>query len=233
MARMFLPLVVAMLAAVVVITMLSIPIARPEQLLPLFPEGIKPILHGVYFSFGFPFAEMALFAMLLPYVRKEGRKALVKWMTGTTVVNMLSLLFVIVVSVVTLGPLAAERKFSLYSVARLLEIGNFLEGTEAIVGYALIAGSYMKATLVLYMLNQITSSLLKTNGDMLLPFKALISFMLSVTMFQNESEFNESVNVVWPLITMTVGMAPLLLMAVITFCKRSIKSFKSDEFGSN
>ena len=35
------------------------------------PLGIKPVVLGAYFSYGFPYVEIVLMAMILPYVRKE------------------------------------------------------------------------------------------------------------------------------------------------------------------
>jgi len=224
MGRMFFLLMVSMLVFVVLIVGLAVPIAKIEPLLPLFSEGIKPILHGVYFSFGFPFAELFLFAVILPFVRKESRKYAGKWMYAMTAFSGFLLLIVVVITVMTLGPLAGDRKFSLYAVARLIKIGEFLVGIEAIVGYALIAGSFMKAAIVLFILNHVTFRFFKLNDDKIaLPAISLITFLLSVTLFHTEAEFNFSVNVVWPLITMTVGIGPLLLAAFITFIKRRFR----------
>ena len=221
MGRMFFLLMCSMVLAVVLIVLMSIPIDRAESLLPLFPEGFKPILHGIYFSFGFPFGESFLFAVILPFVRKESRRHAGKWLLVMTAFSAFLLLIVVVTTVMTLGPVAGDRKFSLYAVARLVEIGEFLIGLEAIVGIALIAGSFMKATVVLFILNYMTSHFFKLDDDkLLLPALALITFLLSMTMFEAESEFSTAVQVGWPSIVMTVGIAPLALAALITFVKR-------------
>ena len=80
MGRMFFPLVCSMLVFVYLIVCFAAPVARIETLLPFFQDGLKPILHGVYFSFGFPFAELFLFSVILPFVKKEERKHAGKWM---------------------------------------------------------------------------------------------------------------------------------------------------------
>jgi len=221
MGRMFFLLMASMIAAIVIIVVLSIPIARTEPLLPLFAEGFKPVLHGIYFSYGFPFGELFLFSVILPFVRKESRKHAGKWMYAMTALSGLLLLAVTVITLMTLGPLAGDRKFSLYAVSRLIEVGQFLVGIEAVVGIALIAGSFMKATVVLFILNSVMSRFFKLDDDkLLLPVISLIAFLLSVTMFPTESEFNFAVDVVWPFIVMTIGTGPLILAALITFAKR-------------
>jgi spore germination protein KB len=227
MGRMFFLLVSAMLSFVILIDLLAAPIARVDTLLPLFADGMKPILHGVYFSFGFPFGELYLFSALYPFVRKESRPRVGKWMYVMTAVSGFFLLNVVLMTIMTLGPLAADRKFSLYSVARLIQVGQFISGIEAIVGIALIAGSFMKATIALFILNHVTTKFFKLKDDkILLPGIAFITFLMSVTMFQEESEFAYSVNDVWPMITWTVGIGPLILAAIITFMKRWISARK-------
>ena len=227
MGRMFFLLVSSMLAFVILIDFMAAPIARIETLLPLFADGMKPVLHGIYFSFGFPFAELFLFSAIFPFVRKESRPSVGKWMYAMTAISGFFLLTVVLVTIMTLGPLAGDRKFSLYSVARLIQIGQFISGIEAVVGIALIAGSFMKATIVLFILNQATSKFFKLQDDKtVLPAIAFVAFLLSVTMFQKESEFSYSVNDVWPMITFTVGVGPMVLAAIITFMKRWISARK-------
>jgi len=223
MGRMFFLLMASMLTTIVVIVCLAFPLGRIEPLLPLFAEGFKPILHGIYFSFGFPIAELFLFAVILPFVRRESRSRAGRWMHAMTALSGLLLMAVTVISVMTLGPLAGERKFSLYAVARLIEVGEFLLGLEAIVGIAMIVGAFMKTAIVLFILNHIASRLLNLSDDkLLLPAISLVGFLLSMTMFRSESEFVFSVDVVWPLIVLTIGIGPLILAALITMVKRGM-----------
>jgi spore germination protein KB len=221
MGRMYFLLLGSMLLAIVVIVLLAVPFARIETLLPFFPEGIKPVLYGAYVSFGFPFAELILFAPVLPFVRKENHQPVGKWMYVLTALAWFLQLVVTVISITTLGPLAGERKFSLYAVARLIEIGEFLRGLEAIVGIALISGSFMKAAIVLFVLNDVTAHFFKLDDDkLLLPAIALVAYLLSMTMYHEEAEFVFSVQAVWPLLILAVGIVPLMLAALIMMVKR-------------
>ena len=223
MGRMFFLLMGSMMLAVVLIVFLAVPLTRTETLLPLFTEGIKPVLHGIYFSFGFPFGELFLFSVILPFVRKDSRRDAGKWLYAMTALSGFLLLIVILITVMTLGPLAGDRKFSLYAVARLIKVGNFSVGLEAIVGIALIAGSFTKATIVLFILNYVTARFFKLDDDkLLLPAISFITFLLSMTMFRTEDEFSFAVQVGWPFIVMTVGIVPLMLAALITLLRRNM-----------
>lgn len=221
MARMFLMLLISMYGFIAIILLLSLPLYHPDQLLPLFPLGIKPVIHGIYFSFGFPFVEIVLFSMLLPYLRKEGRASVKKMMFGAMFISGIAFLLVILSTIMVLGPLAGERNYSLYAIARLIIIGNFLEGIEAVASFTLIAGSYMKATIVLFILNSLVSKLLKMdNNKLIIAIISFVCFLLSVTMFSKVSEYNEAVNVIWPLIMMTIGLIPILLITIVTYIRR-------------
>ena len=223
MARMFFPLMGSMMLAVALIFILAIPLARPETLLPLFPEGVKPVLRAFYFSSGFPFGELVLFSAILPFVRKESRRHAGKWLYGITALSGFLLLAVILITQMTLGPMAGDRRFSLYAVARLIKIGDFMIGLEAIVGIALIAGCFMKAAIVLYILNYTASRFLNLDDDkLLLPAIAFTAFLMTMTMFRSEAEFQFAVTVVWPLVVMIVGILPLTLAALVTLVKRSL-----------
>ena len=223
MGRMFFLLMGSMMLAVVVIVFLAVPLTRTETLLPLFTEGIKPVLHGIYFSFGFPFGELFLFSVILPFVRKDSRRDAGKWLYAMTALSWLLLLTVVIITLMTLGPLAGDRKFSLFAVARLIKVGNFIVGLEAIVGIALIAGSFTKATIVLFILNYVTARFFKLDDDkLLLPAISFLTFLLSMTMFRTEDEFSFAVQVGWPFIVMTVGIVPLMLAALITLLRRNM-----------
>ena len=222
MGRMFILLMASMMLAIVVIVFLAVPISRPEALLPLYVD-IKHMLHGIYFSFGFPFGELFLFSAILPFVRKESRQHAGKWMYAMTALCGILLIVVILITVMTHGPMAGDRKFSLYAVARLIKIGQFMIGLEAIVGIALIAGSFMKATIALFILNHVTARFFKLDDDqLLLPAISYVAFLLTMTMFRSEAEFSFAVNTVWTLIVMAFGIVPFVLAALITFVKRGI-----------
>ncbi|MFC4768660.1 GerAB/ArcD/ProY family transporter [Effusibacillus consociatus] len=224
MARMFTLLLYIMVTLVFAVLLFVLPYYRPEHLLPVFPKGIKPILHGAYMAWGFPYAELILFSMILPFTSKERKSPLVKFMFLAHLVNGVSLVTVIVCTIMAIGPLAGEIKYSVFQLARLINVQEIIERIESVIGFTLIAGSYMKATIVLFILNLALSQLLKLQDDRLLIFPvALVSLLLSLTMFKNEAEFVENVTVVWPLLITTVGVLPVLLITVVTLFKKNRK----------
>ncbi|TVY11127.1 GerAB/ArcD/ProY family transporter [Paenibacillus cremeus] len=220
MARMFTLLLYSMFFFGIWVVLLASPNYRVEYLLPVFPDGIKPVLHGLYYTFGFPYAEVVIFASLLPFVRKEKNDRLTAYMFAALIISGIALSTAVVCSILAMGPLAGELKYSLFQIARLISVGDIVERIESVIGMSLIAGSYMKATIALYVLNLGLSQLLKLKDDRLLVFPlALISFLHSLIMFKNEAEFAEKVTDVWPLLNAVLSVFPILLITLITFIK--------------
>jgi spore germination protein KB len=181
---------------------------------------MKPVLHGAYYTFGFPFAEVVLFGMLLPFVNKETGKSLGKLMVLTLLFNVVILILVVDCTMMAVGPLSGELKYSLYELARLISVGDFIERIESVIGLSLTIGSYMKATIVLYVLNLALANTLKIKDMRIftLPL-ALVSFFLTLVMFDNESEFVERVTVVWPLMNIVCTVIPLLTITLVTIMR--------------
>ncbi|WP_332692620.1 GerAB/ArcD/ProY family transporter [Halalkalibacter lacteus] len=227
MGRMFTMLLIFVVGMFFLFLLLIIPMLRPEYLLPLFPDGLKPVFHGTYLAFGFPYAEVILFAVLLPFARNEKGGTLEKKMYIAIVLNFFLLLVAVLVSIMILGPTGADIKYSLFYIATLIDIQDILTRLEAVIAMSWIIGSYMKATVVLFVINFMISQLLNLKDDRILIFpSALLAFLLSVSNY-NEQEFVEVVTVVWPFLITVVGVLPILFITFLTFVKKKFKKQKN------
>lgn len=226
MVRMFTNLILIMLFFVFIVMLLSIPNYHPDYIMPIMPDGIKPVLHGAYFSFGFPYAEAFLFAMLLPFVKKnpDNKNSLNRWMFIALLLNTLILISSVICVIFVAGSVAGDVKYSLYLVARLIDFQDIIQRIESIIGMTLIAGSYMKATVALFVLNLTLTRLFGLQDDRLLIFPlALINLFLSVVMYDSEIQWYEIVSNIWPLWNGVAGFVPLLLLTLIACIKNSSK----------
>lgn len=233
MARMFTILITIMIGCVFVIFLLAIPDYRPEQLLPIMPQGIKPMLHGLYFTYGFPFGEVIVFVMLLKFVRKDDDKILNKYMYLSLILNALVLIISVVCTIMMFGPMAGERKYSLYQFARIIQVVDIIERIESIVAMALIAGSYMKAAITLYALNLTITNLLRLKDDRILVFPiAVICVLLSLLLSEGMARFEETVSSVHPLfITVSYGI-PLFIVTIVTMFRKKKASDSASASGT-
>jgi len=222
MARMFTVLVLIMLVFSIIVMLLAWTAYQPAFLLPLLPEGAKQVAHAAYMTAGFPFGEIVLYAMLLPFVQMEPNRSLPRCLFGSLTVTGLMLTLSTVCTIMAYGPSSGFYKYSLYMLAREIQVQDIIQRVESVIGMALIFGSYMKATLFLFILDRILIELFRPRRkNMFLMPITMGGLLLSQTMFDNSADFNELVYVVWPFIVLIVSCTLIALMVLLTaFQKR-------------
>ena len=157
--------------------------------------------------------------MVLQFARQD-QEPLGKYMFVVILISGISLTLVIVCTIMALGPLAANIKYSLFTLARMIELAEVIERVESVIGLALIVGSYMKASIVLFAINLGLSQLFRLQDERILIFPiTFVALLLSLTMFQNEMEFMEHVGTVWPLLITVTGIVPILVLTIVTAFK--------------
>lgn len=221
MARIFVLYTIIVLFFVFLVLALLFGNYHPGFLLPILPDGIKPVMLGSYFTFGFPFAEIVVFSMLLPYVNKESSSKLPKYMIAALIFNGFILIVTTICTLMTYGPLSTKQRYPLFAISRLVDFADFMQRIESVVGISLIAGSYMKATIALFALNLMMSRLFKTQDERVFIYPiTLICFCLSIVMFDSQADFDEKVSLVWPLLNLTLAVIPFLIISFVSFIKK-------------
>lgn len=224
-AGMFGVLMMSVMLFVVFNISLASPGFHPAYLLPLLDKGWKPVWHGIYFIYGFPYGELALFCMILPLVRAKSRA---KDRTGrklalAVALNAASLLAVTTATILVFGPLAGERKYSMFEVARTVYITELFERLEALMGYSMIVASFMKATIVLFSANLTLNSLLKLprdNRQLLFPLAFLTALISVAVGLRGEANWSFIVSGIHPLWVVSCGTLPLLVLYAVSLARR-------------
>jgi spore germination protein KB len=214
MARMFIMLIITVMLFTIAVWLLAIPDYQPHLLLPVMPDGIKPILHGAFIGFGFPYEEIFLFVFMFPYVKQETRKGLSRNLLLALLINGTTLVISAVSTIMIFGPMAGERKYSLYEVARTIEVQEIIQRIESVVGMSLIAGSFMKTAITLFILNKVCNRLFRIQSDKLLVYPlAFISFVLALN-FKGDARWVDIVSHIHPLWAAVSMTIPLLLVTL-------------------
>lgn len=125
-------------------------LVKLENLSPILENGWKPILSTVYKqTYTFPFGEMIVFTMFLPYLNKPhlGKKAGIYAIFSTGMI--LSLTIAIEISI--LGVLGvSESQFPLLETITKVNIANFIQRVDVIVVATLIFGVFIKIMVFFY-----------------------------------------------------------------------------------
>lgn len=229
MARMFILLLCYSIFFASLVLLLNVPNYHSGYLLPAFPAGMKPVIHGTYSIIGFPYGELVLFSFLFPFVNKEKAKSLKKYMFSAFMLQGFFIITSILCTIMALGPLSGTFKFSLFELARLVNIKEIITRIEAFIGIALIVGSYMKASIMLFVLKEALSRILKLKDERIIIFPVtFISLLLTLTMFKSETEHFEATFIIWPLVISTLVVLPLLFITILAFFRREKIEEKGD-----
>lgn len=220
--RMFILMNFTVILSIVVILILALQNYKLEHLIPIMPDGFKPILLGSYFAYGFPFSEVIIFAMILPFVDQKENKTLKKGMIVALTTNVFFLVVAVLSTIMVFGPLAGDRVYSMFEVARTIELYKVFTRIEILIGYSLIIGSYMKAAIAFYVLNLAMTHLfrLKDSQILILPL-ALSCFLFSMIQISlGQARWINVVSVIEPL-WKTVGFVlPILILVMVAVLKR-------------
>ncbi|MBM7564335.1 GerAB/ArcD/ProY family transporter [Paenibacillus sacheonensis] len=216
MTGLFPVLMASVMLFVVLVTLLSISNYSFGNLLPVLPNGAKPLLQGVYTTYGFPYCEVVLFSMILCYVKAFGKRFEFKALQAV-LANALSLSGATVVTILVFGPIAGDRKYSLFEVARTVNIIDVFSRMEALIGYSLILASFMKTTIVLFTAHQTLMHLLKLKQDRMLIFP-LALFMAAISLAaatRGETKWHYEVSAIHPLWGFSFALLPLLIVFAV------------------
>ncbi len=106
MARMFTLLIITIFSFSTIVILLTIPIYRVELLIPLFPHGFKPVLHGALYGCWISIRRAGLVFNGSSVCKRQ--EPLDKFMFTSILISGLSLTLVIVCTIMALGPIAGN-----------------------------------------------------------------------------------------------------------------------------
>ncbi|MFP7295517.1 GerAB/ArcD/ProY family transporter [Bacillus safensis] len=198
-----------------------------HQIRPFLEHGWKPILTTVYSDLLiFPFGEMIVFLMLLPYLN---RPQLAKRVWLAAVISsglILSWMFVLNTSV--LGIEVMQRSvFPTLTAVGKVNLFNFIERLDAIVVFTLLITVFFKASIYLYAAVVGITDLFKLNNyrQILFPIGTIVIF-LSLAMASNFSEQGEEGALLQYVMFAPNIITPLLMLLVSIIRNRFKKKKK-------
>lgn len=123
---------------------------KMSNLLPVLEDGWGPVLSTTFpLTLSFPFGEMIVFTMLLPYLNQS--KNGIRGGLLAILLSGLILSCIIAINISVLGPFAAEQAaFPLYKTTGKINIGDFIQRLDVIAVIILIVGGFFKIAIFFY-----------------------------------------------------------------------------------
>ncbi|MFC4810178.1 GerAB/ArcD/ProY family transporter [Paenibacillus sp. GCM10023250] len=213
-AEIFLPWILTMLLLLIVFLLPQIQFDRVQ---PVFEAGTKAILHGSLSVISIPYLELTVFLMIIPAVNKPkiGMPFLKGAVLGGLVIIVITLLCVFVLG----WDFASRHTFPSYTLAKKIQVGEFLQRIEVLVAIIWFLTIFFKLSLSFYaaLLGFAQVLRLQSYRPMIVPFGILMG-ILSILVYPNIVYFRVFAGEIWPFYSATFGLVlPLLLLVVSWF----------------
>ena len=198
----------------VMLTIMAIPNMEFKRLLPMMENGFKPVFRGTLSPIGFPFAETALFTMIIPHI---GRSERVKkaFLLGGLAGGFFLLTVIIWTLLVISSETIAQIGYPVLEAVRLISLFHFVERVDALIIINWLGFGFIKITICFYALVTGLAQWfnLKDYRPLILP-AGIVILALSLILFDNQAEAVLFIDI-WVLFTIMVGITiPLLLLIV-------------------
>ncbi|MFZ7944666.1 MULTISPECIES: GerAB/ArcD/ProY family transporter [Bacillaceae] len=205
-------------------------IIHPEFLQPMLENGWKPVL--ITFIRGtitFPFGEMVVFIMLLPYINDQ-KKVKAACMGGMILAGI-NVTITAAINVATLGvDLFQRSNFPLLTTIGKIQLANFIERLDVLFVIYLVIAGYFKISLFFYAAVIGTADIFRFKNHQKLSFPiGFVILFASITIASNYAEhIQEGLRVVpvylhWPFQI----IIPFLLLIIAIFRNRKKKTTSS------
>lgn len=173
----------ALLMIFFALLLLLLPQIETMEILPIFGEGIKPILQGSLVVLNLPYLELVLLLAVFPYLNsKKGGKAF--WIGGA--IGGLSLVLYPLLIVMILGKyFAGMLLYPSYSLAKMVEL-DFLRRIEVLYAAIWISTLFYKLVICFFVSLEGINHLLAIEDRKILAFPlVLILWGLSIIVYPN------------------------------------------------
>jgi spore germination protein KB len=214
-----------MLSVVGFILIVSSGLIDMTNLQPVLEEGIVPVLKVVFTqTLYFPFAEIIVFTMILPYMNNPKKVRLTMiFATGLSGINLI-LTMLINISVLGVG-LTARSQFPLLSTVQTIQVADFLERLDVFFMLALIIGIFFKISVLFYAAVIGTASLFKVKSPSRLAYPlGLVLLFMSITIASNFQEhIQEGLKIVMYVLHIPLLVIIPIFLLLVAFLKNRKK----------
>jgi spore germination protein KB len=187
--------------------------------LPVFEVPLTEFIQATHIVVTIPICEIFIFLLVFPSLNKKqqlNRSVLLGLIIGT------GYLFLTVVrNVAVLGPLIGITSAPSYEAVRLIDIGHFLTRLEVLFAIVLIIMSFLKSSILYYVLVLGIAQLLRLRSYLPLVFPlGIIGISFSVLMYDSSIEQAFVGSTIWPIYALPFEFLLPLLSLVLAKLRR-------------
>lgn len=212
-AELFLPWIILLFLILVLAVAPQIDIFN---VLPILEFGLKPVFNASFSFLTFPFLELVVFLMIVPYVNTQKvRKGFISGtMIGGCCLILISLLSILVTGV---GE-TTESIYSSYDLAKQINLGGFFQRVEAMMAFIWFTTVFMKLTILTYIVSLGLAQTFELHDYKILVFPlGLLMYVLSLDLLPNISYLIEFTQTMQIYVLLYGGVVPIILFLLSYF----------------
>lgn len=220
-AELWLPLIVLFL---LILTVCLLPHVKLDNIQPVLAQGFTAPFRGFIAVLTYPYCELCIFMMLLPYAKKEPH--LEKDFLLAGLIGGLMLTLTLTICLVVMGPFMTQHHwFASFQLSQEINIGNFVQRIEAFMASVWLIAVFFKSILFFYsFILGITNLFRLSSYRMLILPAALLILAMSILVAPDEVFYLKVIIPYWIDWDLTCGIAlPVLLILVHKLKSRASK----------
>ncbi|MEW5551593.1 endospore germination permease [Peribacillus frigoritolerans] len=215
---------IPVLLLLIVFLISNIPEANIQNIQPVFEDGAKPVIRATLFYVSVFTLSPVMFLMIFPSKVSEGKKGGKAFYIGT-LIGGISLILVIMLDILVLGPDTTARNIApSYTMAKKINVGNFLMRIEAIIATIWIITTYTRAVMYFYVSVVVFSNIFNIKDYR--PFTTALGMIMvfySSIVFPTVSSSGKFNKNIWLFYVATYGLVMSLLLFITVKLKNIIK----------
>jgi spore germination protein KB len=222
----FLPMFAFFLVGLLV---LLLPEAQWDRLLPILGTPVPTLLEAVKFSVFYPFSEVLIILMIYPYVRTQSHTT--RDVIFSVLLAAFALDLIVLLSITVLGVYFSQEHFyPAYILAQKINVGEFLQRIEALMGFTWCISTYFKTVLYFYGFTLGTAQLFRLHSHRILILPVgLLSFGLIELLSPDILFYIKTIPPFWVDWNITLSLVVPLLLLGVNALKQSGKQNKQPQ----
>lgn len=196
------------------------PQIKPQNVQPVFGEGVRPIIEGNLKFYG-NMEECIILLMLFPFVRNPKQAA--KAYAAGLVAGIIILVLFTAIALLVLGPeMISILAYPSYYIAQKISVATFFERIEAVMTFIWFITVFVKLSVCYYAASYGIAQIIKLPDyrTLTLPL-GIISVVLALVFVPNRPYFDYFATRYWTPYTLTFGLFLPVLMLGATWLRQS------------
>jgi spore germination protein KB len=187
---------------------------------PVLADGLIVPVKAIYPILGFPISELVVLLFVLPFVEKQAKVK--KYFMIFVSIAIIIGTIIVIMSISVLGvDMVARSTFAVFDLAKEINVGNFFEREEVLIGGIWIMTIFVKLSVCFYAANLGAAQLfhLKSYRVTILPL-AMAVVALSMIVYHNTAESFWFIKGAYPIYSLIFGLViPACLLGVTNLRK--------------